>query len=163
MSSYSRRLLIGAGLALLAGCGFAPAYAPGGAGAALMGQVEVAAPDDRVSYLMTRELETRLGRASDPRYALSHDMAIVPQAIAIDRSNVTLRFNLLGQARYALRDLSTDTVLVSGEVSNFTGYSTTGTTVAVQASERDAEARLVSVLVDQILTEVLATLPDTAR
>lgn len=163
MSSYRRRLLLAAGLALLAGCGFAPAYAPGGAGAALMGQVEVEAPEDRASYLMVREIETRLGRAADARYALLHDIRIDPRPVDIDRSNVTSRFNLLGELSYTLRDLDRDTVIAKGDVSNFTGYSATGTTVAVQAAERDAEARLVQILVDQMLTDLLAKLPDSAR
>jgi LPS-assembly lipoprotein len=44
----------------------------------------------------------------------------------------------------------------SDEVSNFTGYSTFGTPVATQAAERDAEARLMQMLADQMLTRLVA-------
>lgn len=156
MSWYSRRFFLMSGLALLAGCGFAPAYGPVGAGTALMGRVVVEAPDTRASYLLTQEIETRLGRPANPRYALIPVVTLNTQAMAINRNNVASRFNLLGTVAYSLRDLETGVIVTSGEVTSFTGYSATGTTVAVQAAERDAEARLMAILADQVLTRLLA-------
>ncbi|MGK8234842.1 LPS assembly lipoprotein LptE [Roseovarius sp. MS2] len=156
MSWYSRRFFLMSGLALLAGCGFAPAYGPGGAGTALMGRVVVEAPDTRASYLLTQEIETRLGRPANPRYALIPVVTLNTQAMAINRNNVASRFNLLGTVAYSLRDLETGLIVTSSEVTSFTGYSATGTTVAVQAAERDAEARLMAILADQVLTRLLA-------
>ena len=78
------------------------------------------------------------------------------QDIAIDRSNVAARANLIGRIRYTLTDLETEEVMDSDEVSNFTGYSTFGTPVATQAAERDAEARLMQMLADQMLTRLAA-------
>lgn len=156
MSWYSRRFFLMSGLALLAGCGFAPAYGPGGAGTALMGRVIVEAPDTRASYLLTQEIETRLGRPANPRYALIPVVTLNTQAMAINRNNVASRFNLLGTVAYRLRDLETGLIVTSSEVTSFTGYSATGTTVAVQAAERDAEARLMAILADQVLTRLLA-------
>ncbi|WP_422002502.1 LPS assembly lipoprotein LptE [Roseovarius mucosus] len=156
MSWYSRRFFLMSGLALLAGCGFAPAYGPGGAGTALMGRVIVEAPDTRASYLLTQEIETRLGRPANPRYALIPVVTLNTQAMAINRNNVASRFNLLGTVAYSLRDLETGVIVTSSEVTSFTGYSATGTTVAVQAAERDAEARLMAILADQVLTRLLA-------
>lgn len=156
MSWCNRRFFLMSGLALLAGCGFAPAYGPGGAGTALMGRVVVEAPDTRASYLLTQEIETRLGRPANPRYALIPVVTLNTQAMAINRNNVASRFNLLGTVAYSLRDLETGLIVTSSEVTSFTGYSATGTTVAVQAAERDAEARLMAILADQVLTRLLA-------
>jgi LPS-assembly lipoprotein len=156
MSWYSRRFFLMSGLALLAGCGFAPAYGPGGVGSALVGRVVVEAPDTRATYLLTQEIETRLGRPANPRYALIPVVTLNTQAMAINRNNVASRFNLLGTVAYSLRDLETGAVVTTGEVTSFTGYSATGTTVAVQAAERDAEARLMAILADQVLTRLLA-------
>ncbi|VVT19819.1 Lipopolysaccharide-assembly [Roseovarius sp. EC-HK134] len=156
MSWCNRRFFLMSGLALLAGCGFAPAYGPGGAGSALMGRVAVEAPDTRASYLLTQEIETRLGRPANPRYALIPAVRVNTQAMAINRNNVASRFNLLGTVAYSLRDLETGVIVTSSEVTSFTGYSATGTTVAVQAAERDAEARLMAILADQVLTRLLA-------
>ncbi len=156
MSSSDRRLFLLSGLAALAGCGFAPAYAPGGGGAALMGQIGVTAPDSRAGFLLTREIETRLGRPSAPRYELRPAISLVSEAIAIDRSNVAARFNLIGTVQYALTDLETGEVVDRGKVTNFTGYSSFGTPVATQAAQRDAEARLMQMLADQMLTRLTA-------
>ncbi|MET4101503.1 LPS-assembly lipoprotein [Roseovarius sp. MBR-78] len=156
MSSSDRRLFLLSGLAALAGCGFAPAYAPGGGGDALMGQVSVTAPDTRAGYLLTREIETRLGRPSAPQFELRPEIALRSEAIAIDRSNVTGRFNVIGRLRYTLTDLETGAVVDRGEVTNFTGYSNFGTPVASQAAERDAEVRLMQMLADQMLIRLAA-------
>jgi len=163
MSSSDRRLFLFSGLALLAGCGFAPVYAPGGGGDALMGQVRVAAPDSRAGFLLTREIETRLGRPSGPRYELRPVISVRAEAIAIDRSNVAARFNLIGTVRYTLADLQDETVVDSGEVTNFTGYSSFGTPVATQAAQRDAEARLMQMLADQMLTRLAAAAARRSR
>jgi LPS-assembly lipoprotein len=163
MSSSDRRLFLLSGLAVLAGCGFAPAYGPQGNGATLLGQVEVAAPDTRAAYLLTQELEGRLGRSNAPRYALVPVVTLRRQGVSIDRSNVTLRFNLLGRVDYTLRDLTGDTIVTQGTVENFTGYSTFGTPVANQAAERDAEARLMTMLADQLLTRLVATVGEPAQ
>lgn len=163
MSSSDRRLFLLSGLAVLAGCGFAPAYGPRGPGAALLGQIEVAAPDTRAAYLLTQELEGRLGRSSAPRYALVPVVRLRRQGVSIDRSNVTLRFNLLGRVDYTLRELANETVVAQGTVENFTGYSTFDTPVATQAAERDAEARLMTMLADQLLTRLVATVGEPGQ
>ena len=163
MSSSDRRLFLLSGLAMLAGCGFSPVYGPGGGGDALMGQVRVAAPDSRAGFLLTREIETRLGRPEAPRYELRPVISLRAEAIAIDRSNVAARFNLIGAVRYTLVDLETEAVADSGEVTNFTGYSTFGTPVASQAAERDAEARLMQMLAEQMLTRLAAAAASRSR
>ena len=156
MSSYSRRLFLLSGAAALAGCGFAPAYGPGGAAAPLQNAIRVDAPDTRTGYLLTRQFEERMGRANPARFGLSYSIKTSESAIAISSNNVITRYNLLGQVTFALRDLSTDKVLTSGKVDNFTSYSASGTTVATQAARRDAEARLMTILTDQIITRLTA-------
>jgi LPS-assembly lipoprotein len=163
MSSSDRRLFLLTGLAALAGCGFAPAYGPGGGGADLRGLIEVAAPDTRAGYLLTRDLESRLGRSSMARYALTPVITLDTEAIAIDRRNVAGRFNILGSVRYTLTDLQTGETVSTGIVDNFTAYSARGTPVATRAARRDAEARLMTILADQLVTRLLATGPDRPR
>ena len=153
--SWPRRALLLAPLALAA-CGFAPVYGPGGTGSALQGRVGVAAPADRVSYLLVRTLEERLGRAAAPAYDLSLALETTQEALAIDPAGNTRRFNLLGRADYALTDLATGDVVTSGRVENFTGYSATGTAVATLAAEQDAQARLMTILADAIVARLTA-------
>lgn len=160
MSSFDRRTcLIGAGAFALGGCGFAPAYGPGGGAARLDNAVLVDAPDTRGGYQLTRHLEDRLGRAAEPRYGLSYQIRLKEAPIAISSDNVTLRFNILGEITYALRDLSTEAVLTKGKVDSFSSYSASGTSVATQASRLDAEARLITILGDQIITRLAVAAP----
>lgn len=161
MSSSDRRtFLTGAAatvaVAGLAGCGFSPAYAPGGAASRLRNAVSVMEPDGRAGYLMTRELEDRLGRASDPRYDLIYAIELTKLPVAITNSNIANRYNLTGEATYALRDRATGAVRLSGMVENFNSFSASGSTVAVQAAERAAEERLVTILVDQMVARLIA-------
>lgn len=155
MSLLDRRTLLLAPLALAA-CGFTPVYAPGGTGAVLQNRVRVDDPSTRDSYLLVRELEERLGRAATPAYGLGLTITTTEQGLAIDRAGNTRRFNRLGRVDYALRDLTTGTVVTSGTVENFVGYSATGSTVATLAAETDAQERLMTILADQITTRLQA-------
>ncbi|WP_371229367.1 LPS assembly lipoprotein LptE [Roseovarius sp. 2305UL8-3] len=160
MSSFNRRtVLLGSLATALAGCGFTPAYGPGGSATQLNGTILVDEPTTRPAYLLTRHLEDRLGRASNAQYGLSYAINISESAIAISPNDVTLRYNVLGDVTYALRDLGTGAVVTSGKVDSFTSYSTTGTTVATQASQKDAENRLMTILGDQIVTRLIVAAP----
>ena len=146
MSLFDRRSLLILPLALAA-CGFTPVYAPGGTAAALRGQVTVQDPATREGFLLLQELETRLGRGNGT-YGLAYDLSITEEGLGITRTGDITRFNLVGQVDYTLFDFAT-------------GYSATGDTVEALAAERDARARLMRVLADQITTELYAqvTLP----
>lgn len=160
MSWYSRRAVLLGGACALAGCGFEPAYGPNGSANKLQGRVRVDDPVGRPGYLLTREIEDRLG-AGPPGgaggvYGLSYAITIDEQAVAISSNNVATRFNLQGSVVYALRDLDSTAVLVTGQAGNFTSYSAFGTPVATQAAARDAEERLMVILADQIITRLIA-------
>ena len=156
MLLLNRRTLLALPLALAA-CGFQPVYAPGSTGATLQNRVEVSAPEDRDTYILVRELETRLGRTGNAAFALSIDVTTNEEALAIDREGDINRYNLVGFANYTLRDLTSGDILTSGREENFTAYSTTGTTVATLAAEQDAQVRLMTILADQIVTRLHAS------
>ena len=139
MSSFNRRVFLLGTASAVAGCGFAPVYGPGGSGNRLMNAVLVDDPKTRPAYLLTRQIEDRLGRPAPARYGLSHKITLQTAAIAIDANDVTTRYNLLGTATYALRDLASNAVLSTGKVDSFTSYSASGSTVATQAAEADAQ------------------------
>ncbi|MHA7850608.1 LPS assembly lipoprotein LptE [Roseovarius sp.] len=161
MSSFDRRrFLVGPpaliAAAVLSGCGFTPAYGPSGSAGKLLNAVEVSEPKGRAGYLMTRELEDRLGRAGQPRYALVYAIEVSETPVAISRLNLITRYNLLGKVTYALNDLATDQVLTSGTVDNFTSFAASDTTVATEAARRAAEERIVVILSDQVVARLVA-------
>lgn len=154
--SLFKRAFLTITLLAVAACGFTPVYGTGGSGSALQNSIEVIEPADRDAFLVTRRLEERLGRSSDPAYKLTLSVATAEEDLAVDREGDTARFNLLGQADYALVDQSTGKTVVSGRVDNFTSYSTTGTTVATLAAQRDAQQRLMILLADMIVVRLLS-------
>ncbi len=157
MSSFNRRTLLMFPLAVLAACGFTPVYGPGGTGAALRGQVNVAAPESVNGYLLVRELEDRLGRPVNPTYDLGLVLVTETQGQAITASDETTRYSIIGSLGYALTSKTTGAVVASGDVQNFTGYSATGTTVETLAAERDAFERLMVILADQLVATLYST------
>ncbi|MCB2117040.1 MAG: hypothetical protein KDE00_12270 [Rhodobacteraceae bacterium] len=157
MSSSDRRFVLGAfALLPLAACGFTPAYAPGGPAEGLLGQILVDAPEDKDSFDLVARLEERLGRSRSPAYRLSYRIETRTQGQAIQPDNTINRYQILGDVSFALHDAASDTVLTKGKVSSFTAYSAFGTAVATAASEADAHARLMTILADQIVTQLVA-------
>lgn len=157
MLSFNRRLfLLASSAAALSACGFTPAYGPSGAATRLQNTILVDEPKTRGGYLLTQNIEDRLGRASSPRYGLSYTITTRDNAIAITAANITNRFNLEGSVTYALREMNGGAVVATGTVDSFTSYSASGSTVATQTAERDARTRLMTILADQIVTRLIA-------
>lgn len=159
MSLFDRRYVL-IGLAALAGCGFEPVYGPNGAARGLSGRVGIDPPRDSEGFALVRQLEDRLGHATDPIYRLSAQITIDEVGRGITADQIITRFNVRGTVDYTLTEIGTGSVATRGTVANFTGYSTTGTPVATQSARRDARDRLMAILADQIVAELLATAPD---
>jgi LPS-assembly lipoprotein len=156
MSSCDRRTLLALIAALpLAACGFAPAYGPGGPAKALLGQVSVASPADKNDFDLVERLEERLGRTSAGRYALSYRIETTASGLAVTPTDDVTRFNIDGRVTYTLAETGGDTAL-TGVVTAFTSYSTSGTTVSTVAAREDAYQRLMVILADQIVTRLVA-------
>lgn len=158
MSSSDRRRFLAVLAALaLAGCGFAPAYAPGGPASGLLDRVIVDDPADKDDFDLVERLEERLGRPGTPRFRLSYDVDAKAESQAITPESVITRYQIVASVAYRLRDNATGDVLSDGKVSSFTSYSAVGTSVATAAGEADARTRLMRILADRIVTELIAT------
>lgn len=158
--SWSRRGAILAALALAA-CGFSPVYGPEGAGTRLFGQIRTADPKTPDDFAFAGRIAERLGPDRAARFSLDYRLriAVVPQAITPDE--ITSRYALNGTADFVLAEIGTGRRVAQGQVSGFTSYSTTGTTIATMAAEQDAHERLARMLADQVVTRLLATAPET--
>ena len=155
--SWSDRRAVLFGALALGGCGFTPAYGPGGAAEGLRGRIEFDDPFDRAGFDLVRQLEARLGRPTAPRWRLSASIRRSEERIAVTSQGVTNRFQILGRVDYALSDIATGAPVTSGAVQSFVSYSATRTEVATRAAQRDAETRLMVILADRIADELLAT------
>lgn len=157
--SWSRRGVLLAALALAA-CGFAPVFGPGGTGTRLQDKVRTADPRTPDDFAFAGRIAERLG-PDGTRYELDWRLriAVVPQAITPDE--ITTRYSLNGTASYVLTEIASGRTVARGQVSSFTSYSTTGTTIATLAAEQDAHKRLARLLADQVVTRLLALDPAT--
>jgi LPS-assembly lipoprotein len=148
---WSRAPLLAA-LTGLAGCGFAPAYGPGAPAEALRDAVAVTAGATVLDYRLQVAIEERLGRGTD--YRLEVVTRVDEVQAAVTPEGTISRFNLTGEAEWVLRDAAGAEV-AQGVARGFTSYLTTGSTVATEAAQRDAEARLAVVLADQIVARLV--------
>jgi LPS-assembly lipoprotein len=154
--SDRRTLLTLLAAAPLAACGFAPAYAPGGAVAGLVDQVRADDPANRNDFDFVERIEERLGRPERAAYALSYTITTRTVRVGVTPENDTTRFHLEGQVDWALTRRSDDARLASGRERAFTAWFNTGTAVATLTAEQDASYRLMRLLADQIVTRLTA-------
>lgn len=150
-----RRTFLTGAAAALAGCGFEPVYGPEGAGNLLQGQVALASPDGELDYLFNRRFEERMGRGTGGAYTLSVDISTERASLGTTSAGSTTRYRLDGSADYTLREAGFEAPVFQGSTRAFTGYSATGSTVATLAAERDARERLMVILADQVIDEIL--------
>lgn len=143
--------------ALLAACGFAPVYGSGGPARALLNRVRIEDPTDKNAFDLVERLEERLGRPQNVAFRLSYGIATESRGLGITSDNATNRYNIDGMVTYTLSDAASGTPLAQGDVTTFVSYSASGSTVATVAAEEDAYARLMRLLADQIVNELIAS------
>jgi LPS-assembly lipoprotein len=152
-SITSRRVAL---LALLAvgACGFTPALAPGGGMLKLRNTVAVSAPDTIAGFAIRSRLIDRLGLATTPIATLSVNVEQALDVASQSQSGSTLRYNVVGAAGWQLT-AANGTVWGSGQVEGFTSYAATGSTVATQSAATDAVGRLMTILADKVVTQLM--------
>lgn len=159
MSWFNRRQVILSAIAL-GGCGFTPVYQNNAPARAFLSGISLETPYDRDGYVMNRRLEERLGAANDAKYGLTYSISQSSSRAAISTDGRANREVTQGQVTYSLRRLSDGKVMKSGKEEAFVGSSTTGSTVATHAAERDAKERLVIQLADRIIDALLLITPE---
>ncbi len=157
MWSPDRRGVLGllAGLPLAA-CGYSPVYAPGSTASALRGRVEAEAPTTRDAFAFVARIEERLGRPETPAYRLTYSIRTRRLDLAVTTAGSILRYNLVGSLDWVLTDAATGETIARGRAESFTGAAANEPTIAAQAAEEAARTRLMSILADQTVTQMLA-------
>lgn len=159
MWSCNRRTFMLSAVAL-SGCGFTPVYGPNGVGRSLQGLIEIESPTDTTSYTLVSYLEQRLGRSSAAKYGLTYALSTRDEGLAVTASQTIVRYNVIGELSFALRDLTSGSVVSSGTVTAMTAYSASGTTIATRAARKDANERLMIALADRLIDRLYVTVPD---
>lgn len=158
MLSFDRRQLLALmGASAVIGCGFEPVYAPQGDALVLRGAVALATPKTEDDFDLNRQLEQRLGRADSALFGLDVKTRVRRDSLAIEGALDVTRYNLVGTADFALRDLGSGEIKSSGQVGTFTSYSASGSTVSTLRAEQDARQRLMIALADLVVTQLFAS------
>ncbi len=147
----------------LGACGFTPVYGPGGTGEGLRGAITIAAPDDRDGFELVKQLESRLGRNLSAPYRLTYRITTRTQGMGVTPSQEITRTQVLGAIEYQVVHEASGDVVHEGSVSNFTSYSSEGSTVSTASVERAAYRRLMISLADLITTRLMGGYSSWAR
>ncbi len=161
MWSPSRRAFMALPLAMAA-CGFTPAFGPAGPATALRGTIALPDTNSRNGFEFIKRMEERLGRATAPRFDLDYQIGTEKVSLGFTSSGAITRYNLLGSVTWSLKDHATGEVLFKGVEQNFAAWSATGVTIAAVNAETDANARLMRMLADQLVTRLIALSPQLA-
>jgi LPS-assembly lipoprotein len=146
-----RRRALLLGLLLLAACGFAPAYGPGGGP---QGRVAVEAPDTPDGFRLRAALEDRLG----PPGPRALRLAVTPEVASEDLGSLpgrgAARLRLDGRAAWRLLGPEGE-LRAEGNVAASASAPLAGPAVSVRAAESEARARLMAALADRILARLI--------
>jgi LPS-assembly lipoprotein len=142
------------GAGLIAGCGFAPVHAPGGAGGRLARAVRAADPATRADFQFVAALEERLGRPDAAMWDLHYQIAVNRVDGGVLEGLGATRIQLEGQLDFTLSAMADGNPVASGRLSAMTSYSATDTQFATLAAAEDAQARLMRLLADRLVTRL---------
>lgn len=154
MSSSNRRTLL-LGFTALAGCGFTPVYGPGGQAEGLRGRIDIAAPADEEGFALVERLEERLGLPAGADLGLTADIFMSEEAVGFLTDGTISRYNVTGRVDWRLTRLTDGTTVLKGSERSFTTYAATSTTVATITARRDARRRLMVIIADRILQDIV--------
>lgn len=140
---------------LVSGCGFAPVHGTSGHGQNLQNQLSIASPTNSDAFILVQELESRLGRNGD-RYRLNYGINVGSERTIVAKAGDTIRYHLVGIVNYTLIDSHSNAIVAQGQTQNFTGYSTTGSTVETRSAEDSARERLMRILAEQVAKRLYA-------
>ena len=140
----------------IAGCSFEPAWIAGNNKAKIFWQkIDLKEPKTSNEFHLNRYLVSRVGGAEDAEFFLKYELFTKTKRTALSFDGKAYRIRIHGEVIFSLINSSKNEVLVSSSVKDSLGYSDAILAVTDQASERDAYARLMVLLGDKIIDELL--------
>jgi hypothetical protein len=150
-----RRIFLALSGAFLVGCGLQPAHQMQSVDQ-ILSSITLETPRDRRSFYFRNALEERLGGSNPtPRYGLSYQLSAAAARSAIVPDGRSLRQQVEGTVTFMLRDLTNNAVVYTQSRRAFVGYSTNGSSAAIQTAARDAERRLMQQLSDEVIRDLM--------
>ena len=140
----------------IVGCSFEPAWVAGNNKAKIFWQkIDLKEPKTSSEFRLNRYLVSRVGDAKDAEFFLEYELSTETKRTALSFDGKAYRIRIQGEVKFSLINKSENIVLVSSNVKDSLGYSDAILAVTDQASERDAYERLMVLLGDKIVDELL--------
>ena len=142
----------------IASCSFEPAWIAKDNKIKIIWQrVDLREPITSNEFRLNRYLASRIGDAKDAEFSLEYELFTETKRTALSFDGKAYRIRILGEIKFSLLHSEKDTVLLSSSVKDSLGYSDAILAVTDQASERDAYKRLMVLLGDRIVDELLSS------
>ena len=140
----------------IVGCSFEPAWVAGNNKTKIFWQkIDLKKPKTISEFHLNRYLVSRVGDAKDAEFFLEYELSTETKRTALSFDGKAYRIRIQGEVKFRLINNSKNIVLVSSNVKDSLGYSDAILAVTDQASERDAYERLMVLLGDKIVDELL--------
>ena len=153
--NYLLALLFGV---FIASCAFEPAWiAKDNKIKILWQRVDLREPITSNEFRLNRYLASRIGDAEDAEFFLEYELFTETKRTALSFDGKANRIRILGEVKFSLIHSEKDTILLSSSVKDSLGYSDAILAVTDQASERDAYKRLMVLLGDRMVDELLSS------
>ncbi|MBZ0128504.1 MAG: hypothetical protein K8F59_05270 [Rhodobacteraceae bacterium] len=162
MSLSDRRTFVLTLAALpLAACGFKPLYSEGGAARALHGDIRFDLIESPEGFQLLESLESRLGRpGANPRYAGAITLAITAEQLILTAATSLSRITLKADASVTVTEAATGHQMFAESFRETIGYTSNTETLVTNTAERDARAKLMQALAEQITRRLAASAGD---
>ena len=134
---------------LITGCGFSPVYVKNNKSLfnTQFRYIKIDPIQDRVGQQLRNELVKILhptGAASPLKYSLSTTISIAKQALAIKKSELATRSNLIVRANFTLTENESKTSITAGNSKIITSYNILEQVYATKVAEQNAQIRAIS-------------------
>lgn len=134
---------------LITGCGFSPVYVKNNKSFfnTQFRYIKIDPIQDRVGQKLRNELIKILqptGTASPLKYNLNVTISIIKQALAIKKSELATRSNLIIKANFTLTEIESKKSLTTGNSRIVTSYNILNEVYATKIAEQDAQTRAIS-------------------
>jgi len=150
------RALIATLALFLAGCGFAPMYAPPGGGQAI-GPVHVAMIEGKAGHVLKTELDRILsvengGPGAPAELEITLQEAVYPLGIRIDESATRAALSLT--ANYVLTPPGPNAHILRGSVASTVNYDISASAFAEISAQNDARERAAETMAERFRAEL---------
>ena len=140
---------------ILLGCNFKSSYVLNQNDKNSLNEIVFAKPSDKMAYKFFHHVPERLKNNEAAKYILSYSIDISEPDISLKTDLTKNRTKIKGELKYQVIPSQSFEPLLSGKITDLTSFSKVASDVANNAAKLDAENRLLILLVEQTVDELV--------